>query len=303
MDLLLSLPILSYFLSPHVASWSTSLNIIFFYMTWTTLVISHPPVNVHIAGILVIRVLFWLVPSLATLAFDLSLPGVAAGLKLGGRASLPPRNTRFIAKQLGVALANLVLATFFEGLAAKAYFAVFKRTDVVTSTTLPMPMKVFRHLVMLYAAREILVYYIHRYLLHQRSSSTGVIYTWLARPHRKWAHSLGGAPYSLLVFGDHPVPSLFMRVIPVYLPAVLLRPHILTYFLFLILTCIEETVTMSGYSSVPGFIMSGITLRNSIHYATQGSGYFGAYGLLDWMSETGGSRRVLDDMASRSKSR
>ncbi|UNI23738.1 hypothetical protein JDV02_009540 [Purpureocillium takamizusanense] len=300
MDLLISLPILSYFLSPHVASWSTSINIIFFYMTWTTLIITHPPVNVHIAGILVIRVFFWLVPSLLTLAFDTALPGLAASLKHGGAASLPPRHSRFLAQQLAVALGNLILAVAFEGFLAKAYLGFFGRTDIKTTTTLPMPMTVFTHLIVLYAAREIIVYYLHRYVLHQSSrGGHSILYEWFSHPHRSWAHYLGGAPYSLLVFADHPLPSLLLRVVPVYLPAVLLRPHLVTYFLFLILTTIEETVTMSGYAAIPGFLMSGIAQRNAIHYASGGGANFGTVGILDWLNETGGGQHVLDEIAQR----
>lgn len=300
MDLLISLPLLSYFLSPHVASWSTSINIIFFYMTWTTLIITHPPVNVHIAGILVIRVIFWLVPSVLTLAFDSALPSLAASLKHGGWASLPPRNSRFIAQQFAVAVANLVISTAFEGLAAKAYLGFFGRTDIKTSTTLPMPMTVFTHLVILYVAREVIVYYTHRYVLHQQScggTNMSIVFEWLAGPHRNWAHCLGGAPYSLLVFADHPLPSLMLRVIPVYFPAVLLRPHLLTYFLFLILVTIEETVTMSGYIAIPGFLMNGIAQRMAVHYASGGGANFGACGVLDWINETGGGAHILEEIA------
>jgi uncharacterized membrane protein YqaE (UPF0057 family) len=35
MDALLSLPIVGYFLMPGMASWSTSLNVLFFYMVCT----------------------------------------------------------------------------------------------------------------------------------------------------------------------------------------------------------------------------------------------------------------------------
>ncbi|KAL3961279.1 hypothetical protein ACCO45_002802 [Purpureocillium lilacinum] len=210
MDLLISLPLLSYFLSPHVASWSTSINIIFFYMTWTTLIITHPPVNVHIAGILVIRVIFWLVPSVLTLAFDSALPSLAASLKHGGWASLPPRNSRFIAQQFAIAVANLVISTAFEGLAAKAYLGFFGRTDIKTSTTLPMPMTVFTHLVILYVAREVIVYYTHRYVLHQQSyggTNMSIVFEWLAGPHRNWAHCLGTVTMS----GYIAIPGFLMN--------------------------------------------------------------------------------------------
>ena len=112
MDVILSLPILSYFAAPLATSWSTSLNLLFFYLTWTTLVLSHTALRIEVLGTLAVRVALWLAPSLLFLLFDALLPSLAAGLKVGGRASLPPsprRRPHLLARQLALALLNLVL--------------------------------------------------------------------------------------------------------------------------------------------------------------------------------------------------
>ncbi len=74
MDTLLSLPILSLLLIPSLASYSTSLNLLFFYLTWTTLVLSHSALRIELFGTLVIRIIFYILPATLFLAFDAALP-------------------------------------------------------------------------------------------------------------------------------------------------------------------------------------------------------------------------------------
>lgn len=99
-----------------------------------------------------------------------------------------------------------------------------------------------------------------------------------------------------MLFADHPLPLLLRRFVPLYVPAAVLQPHLLTYFLFVALCTVEETMAMSGYTIVPGIIMSGIGQRCSIHYASSGQANFGAYGVADWAHGTSKGRGVLEDL-------
>jgi hypothetical protein len=69
---------------------------------------------------------------------------------------------------------------------------------------------------------QVLQYYIHTNLLH--SPSGGRLADW----HASWHHSIQ-VPYSFVADYDHPVCHLVHRWLPLYLPAVALRMHILTY--------------------------------------------------------------------------
>ncbi|KAH7127441.1 hypothetical protein EDB81DRAFT_142071 [Dactylonectria macrodidyma] len=293
MDVLLSLPIASYLLSPSATSWSTSLNLLFFYMTWTTLILSHSPLKIRLFGTFGLRVALWLIPSLVTLLFDLGLPSLAESIKLGGRSALPPRDPRRLLRQLGLALFNLVFITAVEGLSSLAFAWIFQEPDFKTSSALPLPWQIAKHILLLLAAREVLCYNLHRRVLHGGST--------LARYHGQYAHARAAAPYSLELFADHPLALLVHRFLPIYLPALLLRPHLLTYFLFLALCTAEETLTMSGYSIVPGIIMGGIARRCAIHYAGQGASNYGAWGLLDWVNGTSRGRHVLEDVKAEAE--
>ncbi|CRK47996.1 hypothetical protein BN1723_007874 [Verticillium longisporum] len=138
MDLLMSLPIISYFLAPSVASWSTSLNLLFFYMTWTTLVLSHSALKIELVGTLGLRLVFWLLPSLVFLLFDTLIPTLAESLKYGGTSALPPTDPVFLARTLGLSLVNLALAVGLEAGISIAWTTAFQTPIFTTSTTLPV---------------------------------------------------------------------------------------------------------------------------------------------------------------------
>ncbi|KAG6056120.1 hypothetical protein E4U32_005871 [Claviceps aff. humidiphila group G2b] len=287
-DVLLSIPLLSYVFFPTKgASVSTSVNLIFIYMTWSSLVFSHHPLEIHLSGLLVLRVIFWLIPSLVFLLFDIGVPSLAEGLKHGGRSSLPPRNVRKLAKLLGLAVLNVFLWMAVEAIVTMAYTLVFKKHIFKMTSTLPLPWTITKHCTFILVTREVLQYYLHRRVLHGKSG--------LARKHVAYAHATSGAPYSLQVYTDHPIAIFFHRFLPVFLPSVIIRTHMLTYFFVIILTTIEETLAMSGYTFIPGVIMSGITARTAIHYAGRGSSNYGAVGVMDWAHGTSKGRDVLKD--------
>ncbi|EON96355.1 putative sterol desaturase family protein [Phaeoacremonium minimum UCRPA7] len=304
MDVLLSLPIVSYLLAPAVTSWSTSLNLLFFYLTWSTLILSYSPLRIELFGTLAIRIIFWLLPSLLFLTFDIILPSLAESIKFGGSRALPPRDAKVLGKTLLLALLNLTLETALEAGISLGLTTYFRTPFFKTSTTLPLPWQLIKQVVSLIMAREALTYYIHRYTLHSNkspraSSKTDKSVGKIANLHGKYAHARSAPPFSLALAADHPVPFLLHRFLPIYLPALVIRPHLLTYFLFVVLVTGEETLSMSGYNIVPGIIMGGMARRCAIHYSkghTSTSGNYGAWGLLDWSHGTSLGKDAIDDM-------
>ncbi|KAG5934475.1 hypothetical protein E4U59_006149 [Claviceps monticola] len=295
-DVLLSIPLLSYVFFPTKgASVATSVNLISIYMTWSSLVFSHHPLEIHLSGLFVLRVIFWLIPSLVFLLFDIGVPSLAEGLKHGGRSSLPPRNVRKLAKLLGLAALNVFLWMAVEAIVTMAYTLVFKKHIFKMSSTLPLPWTITKQCTFILVTREVLQYYLHRRVLHGKSG--------LARKHMAYAHATSGAPYSLQVYTDHPIAIFFHRFLPVFLPSVIIRTHMLTYFFVIILTTIEETLAMSGYTFIPGVVMSGITTRTAIHYAGRGSSNYGAVGVMDWAHGTSKGRDVLEDAKKEANKR
>ncbi|KZL85045.1 sterol desaturase family protein [Colletotrichum incanum] len=295
MDILLSLPIVSYFLAPSITSWTTSLNLLFFYMTWTTLVLSHGPLKVQLVGALALRLILWLLPSLVFLLFDTLIPSIAESIKTAGASALPPAHGPTLLKILLLGLFNLALSAGVEGGVSLAYASYFHEPLFRASTALPLPFQLLKHIAFLIAAREVLTYYIHTRVLHARGS------TRIGKLHASYAHARAAPPFSLMLFADHPLPFLLHRLAPVFLPALVLRPHLLTYFLFVGFCTVEETMAMSGYSVVPGIVMGGITRRTAIHYAGKGNGNYGAWGVLDWAHGTSQGQDVVDDVRAEAE--
>ncbi|KAJ9149110.1 Sterol desaturase family protein [Pleurostoma richardsiae] len=306
MDVLLSLPILSYFFAGSMTSWSTSLNLLFFYMTWSALVLSYSPLRLELLGVFALRIVLWLVPSLLFLLFDTLLPSLAESIKHSGARALPPRNPKVLAKVLLLSITNLALETALEAGVSLGLTVLLEHPIFRTGTTLPLPWQIVKHVALLSLGREVLTYYIHRTILHAHPLSRGGSArasrstSRVADMHASYAHARRAPPYSLALLADHPLPFLLYRFLPSYLPALAVRPHLLTYLAFVALTTIEETLASSGYSVVPGILMGGITRRAAVHCSRRGgpsSGNYGAWGVLDWAHGTSlGGRDVVDDM-------
>lgn len=161
MDAIFSLPVLSLFLIPTVSSYSTSLNLIFFYMTWSTLVLSHPPLRVELFATATVRLLFYVLPSLAFFLFDILTPSAAIVVKAQGEWGLPggSRKTKIRWKEIKVALwgvANVVL-----GIAVQAGVEMVRtkvcgmKSAIRVSMGLPMPWEMVKDLLRGLFAREV----------------------------------------------------------------------------------------------------------------------------------------------------
>lgn len=106
---------------------------------------------------------------------------------------------------------------------------------------------------------------------------------------------------------DHPIAYLVRVWFPTYLPAVIFRFHLLTYFAFLSLISLEELFVHSGYAMLPtGLILGGIARRNERHImAADGhEGNYGAYGLIDLLAGTNlGDNDLFDDVREEAEKR
>jgi hypothetical protein len=300
MGALASVPFLSFLIVPIFGSWSTSLNLIFFYLTWATLVLSHGPLRVEIISTLAIRALFYLAPSLFFFAFDALVPSAAESFKAMGSSALPLKHasrqkTLRYMRFLGWSMGNILLSTLLQtatALLLKAFHPAYPTLNV--SISLPAPFRMFTDLLKGYLARELLTYTTHRFLLH--SDSSAPIPSYLTAVHESWYHSLP-TPIPLSASYDHPLAYAVRVFIPQILPAIFFRFHLLTYLLYLAVVSLEETFAYSGYSSVPtNFILGGIARRVDGHVACGGQGNFGAWGLGDWVCGTSVGGDLLGDV-------
>lgn len=345
LSMLTAAPLLLFTTASSGSSWSASLNLLFFYITWSTLLLAHPPLKVELVGSLVVRVLFFWLPALIFLLFDAALPSLARKIKLqgargvhgGSGGSGRSSGGAHRAKVVGWALFNTLLGVAVQGAVEVLFVRVLHRpTALRISSRLPLPGEllwgVFRGVVMrevrslfspspltpvpcypcpLVAGNEcerkgrkgkalrlppspserkgekktsgaegravggklinnqVLYYYIHRFVLHADTAVTaGGWRSILSRGHRTWQHSMT-APWAAVAHYDHPAAYLLARALPCYLPAVAMRFHLLTWFLFLAVVSVEEATAFSGYSSIYSFL-GGAAHRIDAHFCSSG---------------------------------
>ncbi|KAI4198801.1 MAG: hypothetical protein LQ350_005042 [Teloschistes chrysophthalmus] len=295
LDALLSVPALSFLIIPTFSSYSTSLNLLFFYVTWSTLILSNSPLKIEIVGTLGIRVLFYLLPALGFLAFDAATPNLAVKLKEHGETALPrgeeqggPKGRWW--KVALISTANVLLGVAMQSCVELLFTRVLHiRSALKVTTTLPMPWGIAIDLIRGLFLREILSYVLHRYALHHADSP-------LTEYHMNWQHAIT-APFAFVANYDHPLAYLVRVFLPTYLPALLFRFHLLTYHMYLAVVSLEETFAYSGYNVLPsGLILGGIARRQERHLMGEGKGNYSCLGIVDFVAGTSLGENVVEDV-------
>lgn len=302
-DAFLGLPFLSVLLIPSITSYSTSLNLLFFYLTWSTLVLSHHPLRVEIVGSLAVKMIFYVLPSAVMLAVDVLLPGISANFKSQGEDALPLRDTRRktvfeFAKVVGWSLLNVLLGVIVQGSIEWTLTVYLSKPAALRITTaLPLPWGIAKDLLKGLLARDALTWIIHRCLLHGGPRPANAIVRDLTNLHENWYHRTVKVPFPLSPSYDHPLAYMLKSFLPMYLPAMFWRFHALTFMLYLAIVSLEETFTHSGYARLPThFVLGGVASRNEMHcFACRGN--FGTSGLIDWLAGTSVGSDVAEDIA------
>ena len=295
MGSLVSVPLLSYFALPAFTSYSTSANLFFFAINWYILLLTHPPLHVELIGITLVRLLFYLLPSLIFFVFDALLPSVAAATKEQGDIALPNRNNRKqLAKVAFWSTFNVALGIALQfGLEILLTRVLHWKSSLSLGKSLPTPYYFVKSILLLLVSRGILQYIIHRFILHNTRSPTTQPF---ARMHITWQHMVP-APYALIATYDHPVAYLLHHFFPLYIPAWTLRTHLLPFLFTLAFISLEECLTYSGYSYLPSTIMlPGMARRVDNHFLVKGQGNFAAFGVVDWVNGTAVGHDVIADM-------
>ncbi|KAF8470853.1 hypothetical protein BDZ91DRAFT_552293 [Kalaharituber pfeilii] len=302
---ILSLPAIPFLLLIRPQnSISTSLNLLFFQLTWSTLILSHSPLVIEIFGTILVRALFFLLPVLLFVFLEAAFPGVVAEWKgPKARNGRDGSDMKQISRVAAWAAVNVVLATLAQaGIESLFVQALHWKSAIKIAKTLPGPAGAAWDLLRVEAGREILTYMVHRYLLHKRG---GV----LERAHKSWAHSHppGG---SMRAYYDQPLAYLLGRWMPMYLPSAFLRVHALTFFVHTAFVAFCDAMSYSGYVRAPtgwlpfGFVIGWLVRRTEGHYEGSGKNGFGVWGVMDWMLGTrmeAGAEEFLRGKVERGK--
>ena len=158
---LVSIPALSFLVIPAFSSYSTSINLLFFYMTWAILIRSNPPLKVELLGTLGVRILFYILPSLGFLAFDSAASTVAVGIKEHGDRALATgealggKRGRWWKVAL-VSLGNTILGIALQiGIEFLFTRLLHIRSVLKVSTSIPFPWSIAKDLFLGFLLREV----------------------------------------------------------------------------------------------------------------------------------------------------
>ena len=263
---------------------TSSLNLLFFYLTWTTLVMSQPPLHIELLGSFAMRILFYWIPTLLFTLFEVVMPGLSGDLKIRRGPRIAGKDVFWIGMN---GLMNQVIATAIQGAVQSTYAQLLMRKVPVfdIGTTLPMPWNIVKDILLILAIREVITYVLHRHVLHNPRR-----FRKLSRYHCV-NHNFPKTPtFALKAHYAHPLDYFLIQFLPLYLPAYLLRVHLLTFFLTTAIVSLESALIYSGYDIFWG-LLGGTVRRIDRHHCPGGEKMdFGIWGILDWVSGTAGGR-------------
>lgn len=145
------------------SSFLGSLNLLFFYLTWSALVLSHPPLRVELYGTLVVRIVFYLLPSLGFLIIDNTIPSLTVNLKEHGNIALAigPKQGGLKGRWYKVALVsigNVIMGVLLQAAIEYVITNVFQvRSALKVTLFFPMPWDIVKDLLLGLMLRDVCI--------------------------------------------------------------------------------------------------------------------------------------------------
>lgn len=118
-----------------------------------------------------------------------------------------------------------------------SYFAFFKYLNFPSVHVLPSMRSFLIDMSLMVALEEACFYYVHR-ALHHRS-----IYKYIHKQHHEWT-----APVAIITLYCHPIEHICSNLGPISVLTVLIRPHIITVWFFIVLAILNSMTDHTGYS-------------------------------------------------------
>jgi sterol desaturase/sphingolipid hydroxylase (fatty acid hydroxylase superfamily) len=241
-------------------------------ITWFKLLNEHSPQALEFGGTLTVQLVFFWLPSFLYLAIDRCAPQFSQRHKLQSQLKQP--TTSELKDCLRMVLRNQVLSAFIHVILLAAGVVAGGRPTYRFDPKLPDFGEIARDVLICIFLREILFYYSHR-ILHLPS-----IYPKIHKVHHRFT-----APVALAAQYAHPIEHFVANTLPISIPPMILRCHIVSFWVFLAVELLETTTVHSGYD-----FLSGAAMKHDAHHE-KFMIYFGTIGLLDWLHGTDGKKK------------
>jgi hypothetical protein len=160
-----TVPLASLLAIPMLSSWSTSLNLVFLSLAWTTIAATYSPLQLEAFAPLFIRLTLYIFPSLVFLLFDIGVPSLSSEFKSQGRLGIATNQKGGKRKMWRVAawsLANVVLTVAIQAAVEFLVTDVLRMRSLLqikgskwTLNHLPYPWTMIKHGVMGLLARNV----------------------------------------------------------------------------------------------------------------------------------------------------
>lgn len=124
---------------------------------------------------------------------------------------------------------------------------------------------------------------------HRGFHAVRPIYNLFHRQHHEYV-----APTAMTALAAHPIDHLFVNFLPALSGPILMRSHLITTWLWLLLATMVALESHTGYDFSPFF---NARLRHDYHHS-HGHAFYGSLGFMDWIFGTDRVKLPGDDMNS-----